>query len=508
MRKKTILSTISLIIILSALTLNCSFANQLDIDQGYTDGETAGTELGTIQGNSYFTSGKNNDWRSAVLSSSEIISLFDLNRDTTSYRNAFLSSFSSAFEEAFKTAFREANLAAALAQQEEDVVVLGLDDGVNVGSLFGAERGERDFFRRLSNNWEQSVLTEKQIIDYFNLSIENHEYRSNFIEGFMQSFADSYTIAFRASNAIHINEVFSTMHDSVHAKISFEGATVLSADNILSLEVPEGTVFRKAEFEIETLELPRFNPWDMYTVVTRAYSVNVLDENFVNLNRPITVSFPYFWNDRGGIFYKEDTKWTYSPSVIKENRIYTTIEDSVFWGSDFVVLIDNKYKPFSDTSWHWANDEIDYFLRRRFIINECEEYKFRPDDSMSRGEFIQLLDIVFTWENDFYSEVDITKFRDYMVLNEYKESFLKAVSKGIVIGCDDATLRPHMAISFQEVEWIIDRMFPRIGFRWEDVGNRLLLEKFHLITGLENKKSNISRAEVIYVVYQILKELS
>ncbi|MGV8148692.1 MAG: S-layer homology domain-containing protein [Alkaliphilus sp.] len=502
MSKKMILSAIC--IIFTITTISFSFANELDTEQGNANGEVAGTELGTVYGNSFFGSGKDNDWASASLNDSSIISLFDLERDTTHYRNAFISSFNTAFEAAFKTAFRDSSLSYALDAQGEDVVLTGMDDGSSIGAIFGTSSGKRDFLSNKINDWNQSVLSEKQIIDYFNLSLENNEYKQSFIEGFTLAFAESYVTSFRNANIEDINNMYKYKFGTVSETVFAEGKTITSTDQNLSIEFPVGTVFREVSLEIAITELPIFNPWDMYTVISRAYEVNVLKHGFIVLNRPITISFPYFWDHRGGIFYQNDSGWTYLPSVIENNRITTVINDPLFYGKEFVVLRDNKYIPFTDITWHWANGEIDYFLRRRFIDNECAEKRFNPDETMSRGEFIQLLDRVFAWSNVQDTEFDITRFKDYSILNEYRDSFEKAVSRGIILGNDDSTLRPHMPITYREVEWIIGREIPHKLFSWEDISSELLLEEFHLSAGKENKDANITRAEVIYLLNKLL----
>jgi len=506
MIKKTILSIICILSVLLMGTITYSFANQLDIDQGNTNGESAGTALGTVYGNTFYANNKENDWTDAALSNATIISLFDLDRDTTHYRNAFISSFNNEFEIAFKTAFRDSSLLAALQAQEEDVVLTGLEDGGTIGTIFGTASGKSDFLSNRTNDWTQSILTESQIINYFNLSLETQEYRQSFIEGFTLAFADSYITSFRTTNVAAINSSYNYKFGTVEETVFADGKTIQSTDQNLSIEFPTGTVFREATIGISIGQLPRFNPWDMYTVVSRSYAVNVLKEPFVVLNRPITISFDYFWDNRGGIFYFDDSSWIYVPSVIENNRITTVISDPLFYGKELVVLKDLKYIPFIDTTFHWANAEIDYFLRRRFIDNKREDSKFMPNTSIKRGEFLQLLDRAFSWESVQGQGIDVAIFKDYIILNEYRSSFEKAISMGIILGNEDSSLRPHIPITYREVEWIINRLFTRKSFKWEEMANEILTERFHRSVGIENIDANITRAEVIYLLNRILKE--
>ena len=506
MIKKTILSTICILSILLIGTLTYSFANPLDIEQGNTNGESAGTALGTVYGNTFFSNNKENDWTDAALSNATIISLFDLERDTTYYRNAFISSFNSAFEIAFKTAFRDSSLSAALQAQEEDVVLTGLDDGATIGNMFGLASGRSDFLSNKTNDWNQSILTESQIVNYFNLSLETEEYRQSFIEGFTLAFADSYTTSFRSSNIAAINNSYNYKFGAVDKTIFAGGGTIQSADQNMDIKFPVGTFFRETTIGITIDQLPKFNPWDMYTVVSRSYEVNVLNEPFAVINRPITISFDYFWDYRGGIFYFDDSNWIYLPSLIENNRITTVINDPVFYGKELVVLKDLKYIPFSDTTFHWANAEIDYFLRRRLLDNNRQDAKFLPNTSIKRGEFLQILDRTFSWESVQNQEIDMTIFKDYTILNEYRSSFEKAIAMGIIMGNEDSSLRPHIPITYREVEWIINRLFEHKSFKWEDMASEILAERFHRSVGIENIDANITRAEVVYLLDRLLKE--
>ena len=61
-----------------------------------------------------------------------------------------------------------------------------------------------------------------------------------------------------------------------------------------------------------------------------------------------------------------------------------TILTSIF---NYVLVLGNTY---SDMELHWAKDTVDY-LTKYTIVNGYEDYTFRPENNVSKGEIIKLV---------------------------------------------------------------------------------------------------------------------
>lgn len=169
---------------------------------------------------------------------------------------------------------------------------------------------------------------------------------------------------------------------------------------------------------------------------------------------------------------------------------------------DSLLLIDKRYVTFNDIKGHWAETEIDNFGAQYFIRGDREN-RYYPNDSMSRGEFLLLLDKVFSWEEPEES-IDLTKFTDYENLGNYENAIAKAIYKGVysgfIIGYWDNTLRPQAPITYREVESVMKRALENPSFQWQKIGEEIARDKGFNSIGLENTSGNITKAEAIYLL--------
>ena len=101
---------------------------------------------------------------------------------------------------------------------------------------------------------------------------------------------------------------------------------------------------------------------------------------------------------------------------------------------------------FSDvTSEHWAYDYINTLIDKR-IINGYDDGTFRPGNSVTRAEFVTLLQSAFR----LTGEINAT-FDDVQEGAWYAQSVLTAASLGIVSGMGDGTFAPNTEISRQDM---------------------------------------------------------
>lgn len=105
------------------------------------------------------------------------------------------------------------------------------------------------------------------------------------------------------------------------------------------------------------------------------------------------------------------------------------------------------------TSWdienHWAKTDIVYLIEKG-IIQGYSDGTFRPNKSISRAEFLTIVNKVFG-----YTEKVEISFSDVKKHDWFYDDIKKAVSVGYIGGYEDGTMKPNRFITREEASKII-----------------------------------------------------
>lgn len=494
------------------LAKNISFRFTVEDDYwGYDDdddrdyalrGKTFGATLGEIEGqlNGYTDSleGKKNNWSKAISTSRKIIDKYNLSKETTEYRNAFMRDFRDSFKKAYEEAFREENFKEFADAKEKDGA---MDNGKKIGELEGELYGKLDYNSGKKNNWESALPSDSVIIEKYGLNRETAEYKENFLREYRYSFRDSYHSVFREEN-------MDIAKGGLDAKfISMDGGDVESHDKILTLKIEAGSFYEETGISIEKNALYGSFSVAGMTQATNSYNVKVQNRsNSVSLKKPIIIEFKYHGPKEGGIYEFKNGRWTYLYSQFKsedeDNKIYAEIHTNRYIGGTYAVFIDEAHKTMDDIGGHWAARSIETFLRRNYI-NGYPDRTFRPDQSITRAEIVKILDDVYGWSMySPYTHASIN-FKDSSIFGVFASSISKAVSLGYVKGHTDNTFRPHIPITYQEVEWLMQRITGRQDFKWYTVAEKISKDYFVRSKSYNSKDNYITRAEVVYLLHSL-----
>lgn len=193
-------------------------------------------------------------------------------------------------------------------------------------------------------------------------------------------------------------------------------------------------------------------------------------------------------------YYKTDP---FSTMEGDPNRI-----NYIFLGGDETKLQDLFRKPFVDIAGHWAEKEIDSFRQKGYVIADAQN-RFKPDEPMTRGEFIIMLDKIYQWPVP-EGTVDLTKYTDYSTLGSYEGPIAKAIYKGYlggyVIGFTDNTLRPRDPITYEEMEYVMSKIKNAPTFSWLPIATQLKAQKAVESKGATDRTAPMSRAEAVYLM--------
>lgn len=167
------------------------------------------------------------------------------------------------------------------------------------------------------------------------------------------------------------------------------------------------------------------------------------DKNKVDLNQSIV---SIYW------FNEETKKWIQLDNPQVDNS-GATVTGSVTHFTKFAVLATTKpITPvaFTDTKGHWAEKSI-LELVQKGSINGYPDGTFKPDNKITRAEFVSLIVKAFNLKEQVGKEFADTK-------NHWaKTAIATATSQGIVNGYSDTTFGPDDAISREQMAAIIIR---------------------------------------------------
>ncbi|MRZ30297.1 DUF5011 domain-containing protein, partial [Paeniclostridium sordellii] len=172
----------------------------------------------------------------------------------------------------------------------------------------------------------------------------------------------------------------------------------------------------------------------------------------------------------------------------------------------------------NDISQHWAKKEINQFISSGYV-NGYEDGTFRPDNSITRAEFVKLVNKYFGFNNK-----ENIKFSDINANDWYYNDVCIASKSGYINGYEDKTFKPNKTITREEVSKILvsiknqqDNVYDKLNkypdknkvSNWAKPYVEGAIEQGYLKgndLGLLNPTNNITRAESITILSRVSKE--
>ncbi|MFR6017403.1 MAG: IdeS/Mac family cysteine endopeptidase [Paraclostridium sordellii] len=194
---------------------------------------------------------------------------------------------------------------------------------------------------------------------------------------------------------------------------------------------------------------------------------------------------------------------------------------SVLLGSILMTPIYAYANPnLKDISGHWAKKEINQFISSGYV-NGYEDKTFRPDNSITRAEFVKLVNKYFGFNNK-----ENIQFSDIHTNDWYYNDICIASKAGYINGYEDKTFKPDKTITREEVSKILisiknkqDNVYDKLNkypdknkvSNWAKPYVEGAIEQGYLQgddLGLLNPTNSITRAESITILSRVSKEKS
>lgn len=464
---------------------------RITLQTGIKDGENLGKILGNTYGAKDYYENKTNDFERNLPSDRDIIIDYFLNNDYAEYKEGFISGFKAGYEAEYNKIFREANVNNTL-RDEKDAYL----NGKALGFKSGEMRSTNDYMEKKTNNWKRSQPISIEIILEYNLTLQSENYRQGFISGFYDGYSDGYNITYQKFAQEE------SLDKSIAKIIPISGGVLSSLDNIFTVSIDKGTFYNSINLTIDTLMNNNYFLNHNYIKGSEAFKVNILNTSGnLDNEKPIELKFEYYGDpNKSGIYKFVNNKWVYINSEVEDGYIKTLIKPNTIKNANgiYAVLLNKDIPVFHDIRGHWAKDEINTLIRRS-IINGYSDKTFKPDNKITRAEFLTLLSRVYDWKLPSSSS-NTAQFKDYARFGNYEKIISYAISAGYIKGYDDNTFRPHDLISYKEIEIIMGRAVDK-DFKWYHTSAKMLYEKKVRASSYDSINNKINRGEVSYMLY-------
>lgn len=166
--------------------------------------------------------------------------------------------------------------------------------------------------------------------------------------------------------------------------------------------------------------------------------------------KPVQATFKYDTTkvsdpDKLGVYLLDEQtgEWNSVDSIIQSAG---TITASLPHFSTYAVLEKVSDTDFLDIQGHWAQKEIEHLVGEG-IIDGMDASSFKPDDHLTRAQFVSLLSKALKLGN----QAETAEFDDVSSDSWYKDSVYAAQQAGIVSGIDDHTFAPESNISREQM---------------------------------------------------------
>ncbi|HSH36079.1 S-layer homology domain-containing protein, partial [Schnuerera sp.] len=415
---------------------------EISYEEGVAQGEYFGNILGRTSGTKDYFENKTRDYMRNIPSNGTIIREYSLNKDGKKYREGFLIGFRRAYEESYNESFRTMNVDEHRRSYEE-----GYEEGLSAGLDKGEIEATEDYYLKLENNWKRYFPTKSCLIREYSLSIESKNYRNGFFSGYLDGLAQGYGDKYRELSQETIEK------KSKVEEVPISGGEVESFDNTFFLKIEKGTYYNPVIVKLDVLPDEFYSLDEGFIKVSDYYKINVTNKSYAKDNeKDIELIFEYYGKNNGGIYKLVNDKWLYIPSYIEDGYIKAFVTPNSFKGKANVysVLIDKNSKHLLDIRDHWAKDEITAY-QRRGIVSGYSDNTFRPDEKISKGDFLIILSKVYNWE---IPNKDKT--------TDYEETISYAIDKGYISNIYKANEK----VTYREMETIMRKVTGYENFHW------------------------------------------
>jgi hypothetical protein len=154
----------------------------------------------------------------------------------------------------------------------------------------------------------------------------------------------------------------------------------------------------------------------------------------------------------GNIIEKYNDKTVFDSNQWNNVYLMDWWQENLMIGTNGGAAVQMNRANVKDIQEHWAKNEIEKIIALGYI--EESQGNFRPDASITRGEFIALMVRVLGLD----THTNKTEFKDVSLDDGFAPSIAAAVEEGLIKGYGDGTFKPESFITREEIALILSKV--------------------------------------------------
>ena len=480
---------------------------EMNIKEGKDNGKKAGTLDGSSDGLAAFYSGSQSFYFTSLMSDRGIANRYKLDNDDLFYKLNFIEEYKKAYQIAYNTAFRNMSMISVNMESEN-----AYNHGFQIGSIEGSFRGLSDLYGERYNKWDRSYdeyIKVKALNERYWLDRESLEYRERFANGFKEGYQIGYISFYQEQNIRNemknINYKYITSKEDIidfeQENVSYLGGSLNAESSVpVSLYISSGTVIRPVYISLQRVTNTNIHEKALLLASPR-YSIGIESiEGKTELLKPLTLTFEYFGSEKGGIYKWNGNNWEYQYSRLEDGKISAEISSGSYSGGSYAIFLDNQFKNILDIRFNWAFKEI-YTLMRRGCFDGGVDFK--PEAIITKAE---LADWIYKHQLLRNPKLTYSKpvVSDIQISNNRRDAIEYMVSTGMLTTNSKNAFEPNNAVTYSDFE----RVAKGLGnntFKWEDMAQEILVQKFKRSNGATNKNAGMTKAEAAYALIKLMK---
>ena len=284
-------------------------------------------------------------------------------------------------------------------------------------------------------------------------------------------------------------------------------------NNLINLNSGTGTVDNPLDIEFNNISNEKVD-----SLLANIKKLNTEVKSFENKNGYTFVNIKIINNGKDKNFKANDSNNLKEEIhiVLKVKDEYSNIADKLMEFAKNNIEDSNDDIKLIDIDGHWASKEINDFISKGYISGYPEDNTFRPNNSITRAEFVKIVNKYFG-----FTEGSKSSFEDVLPSQWYYKDIAIAEKAGYINGKSERYFDPNSPITRQEAAKILTTITGTIdhnhdklnkvvdGYKVSDWAKSYVegaLEQGYLIgneQGLVNPVNNITRAESVTMLSRI-----
>lgn len=478
---------------------------EMNLKEGTEFGRAAGKIDGAGDALAHFYEGFHTQYYMGLPSTTTLIEKYNLKDDDVFYKLNFIEAYKIAYQKAYNTAYREASIASVQKPYEK-----AIEQGKSAGNSAGYMVALEDYVQKKYSDWESAYnayVADGTLSARYFLDSENQDYRYLFKAGFEQAFMESYTEqyqqngldeAIRSHNMKYVTLREETLNFDDEYTHFIAGEAEAETRTPAVLYLPAGAVRTSTYLGLYKLQNSPHKSQVLESVSSK-FIVSIGNEaGEIELQKPLTLTFEYFGSEKAGIYKWNRNRWEYQYTTLTDGKMSTEIPMGTYEGGEYAIFVDETYKNILDIRFNWAFKEIFTLMRRGGVEDQVNFY---PETGITKGELAKM---IYSIEGTESSTESMIYMRDTADINTDKQAYNYVVQRAYMSLDSVLNFNPDQKISYRQFEIVMSSVLKR-DFKWSEVSDSMISEKFRKSNGTTNINAQILKSECAYALIKLLQ---